>query len=169
MRRALFYSELAYAIGIIGLALGTAFMEKANMGLSMVVAPAYLLYLKLSQVWPFVTFGMAEYTIQGCLLVVMVVVLRKFKVSYLFFFITAIIYGLTLDRCIALIAHLMRPISFYEQHFIVVAYCSAPLASLLFFILILPQRSTSCLSRRCPLKLILRLAGSKPDMTALAV
>ena len=106
MRRALFYSELAYAIGIIGLALGTAIMEKANMGLSMVVAPAYLLYLKLSQVWPFVTFGMAEYTIQGCLLVVMVVVLRKFKVAYLFSFITAIIYGFTLDGSIALIAHL---------------------------------------------------------------
>ena len=52
MRRASFYSELAYAIGIIGLALGTAFMEKAKMGLSMVVAPAYLLYLKLSQVGP---------------------------------------------------------------------------------------------------------------------
>lgn len=106
MRRASFYSELAYATGIIGLALGTAFMEKANMGISMVVAPAYLLYLKLSQFWPFVTFGMAEYTMQGCLLVVMVVVLRKFKVAYLFSFITAIIYGFALDCSIAFIAHI---------------------------------------------------------------
>ncbi len=106
MRKASFYSELAYVVGIVGLALGTAFMEKADFGMSMVVAPAYLLYLKLSEVLPFVTFGMAEYTIQGCLLVVMVIVLRKFKVSYLFSFVTAIIYGLTLDSCIALISHM---------------------------------------------------------------
>lgn len=106
MRKALFYSELAYVIGVLGLALGTAIMEKANMGMSMVVAPAYLLYLKLSQVWSFVTFGMAEYIVQGCLLSLMVIVLRQFKVSYLFSFITTIIYGFALDRCIALIAGL---------------------------------------------------------------
>ena len=29
-----FYCELAYAVGIIALALGTAFMEKANFGMS---------------------------------------------------------------------------------------------------------------------------------------
>ena len=106
MRKASFYSELAYVVGIVGLALGTAFMEKADFGMSMVVAPAYLLYMKLSQVYPLVTFGMAEYTIQGCLLVVMVLALRRFKVSYLFSFITAIIYGVTLDCCIALIAYM---------------------------------------------------------------
>lgn len=106
MRKASFYSELAYVVGVVGLALGTAFMEKADLGMSMVVAPAYLLYLKLSQVYPFVTFGMAEYTIQGCLLAVMVFVLRKFKISYFFSFITAIIYGFTLDSCIVLIAHM---------------------------------------------------------------
>ena len=106
MRKASFYSELAYVVGIVDLALGTAFMEKADFGMSMVVAPAYLLHLKLSQVYPFVTFGLAEYTIQGCLLVVMVLVLRRFKISYLFSFVTAIIYGLTLDLCISLIAYM---------------------------------------------------------------
>lgn len=35
-----FYTELAYAIGIIVLALGTALMERADFGMSMVVAPA---------------------------------------------------------------------------------------------------------------------------------
>ena len=37
-----FYTETAYAIGIVALALGTALMEKADYGMSMVVAPAYL-------------------------------------------------------------------------------------------------------------------------------
>ena len=35
-------------------------MEKADFGVSMVVAPAYLLYRWLSPAWSFVTFGMAE-------------------------------------------------------------------------------------------------------------
>ena len=105
MKKAAFYTELAYIFGIASLALGTAFMEKADMGISMVVAPAYLIYLKLSAVWPFVTFGMAEYTLQIVLLAVMVIVLRKFKVSYLFSFVTAVIYGFTLDGCMALVAN----------------------------------------------------------------
>ena len=41
-----FYTEGAYVIGIISLAFGTALMEKADFGMSMVVAPAYLIYLK---------------------------------------------------------------------------------------------------------------------------
>lgn len=106
MKKAAFYTELAYIFGIAALALGTAFMEKADMGISMVVAPAYLIYLKLSAIWPFVTFGMAEYTLQIVLLAVMVTVLRKFKISYLFSFVTAVIYGFTLDGCMALVANI---------------------------------------------------------------
>lgn len=106
MKKITFYTELSYLFGIAGLALGTAFMEKANLGISMVVAPAYLIYMKLSTIWNFVTFGMAEYTLQACLLIVMTLVLRKFKISYLFSFVTAIIYGFTLDGCMALIANI---------------------------------------------------------------
>ena len=104
MHKRRFYTELAYVLGIIGLALGTALMERADFGLSMVVAPAYLIYLKLSQVWSFVTFGMAEYTLQACLLAAMALVLRRFRVSYLFSFVTAVIYGFALDGCMALVA-----------------------------------------------------------------
>lgn len=43
-----FSTELAYAVGIVLVAFGTALMEKANFGVSMVVAPAYVLYRWLS-------------------------------------------------------------------------------------------------------------------------
>jgi hypothetical protein len=79
-------------------------MEKADFGVSMVIAPAYLIYLKLSQVWWFVTFGMAEYTLQACLIVAVVLILRKFRLSYLFSFCTAVCYGFFAGRCVALIA-----------------------------------------------------------------
>ncbi len=104
MRKTKFYTELAYVLGIAALALGTALMERADFGLSMVVAPAYLIYLKLSQVWGFVTFGMAEYTLQACLLAVMVLILRRFRISYLFSFVTAVIYGFALDGSMTLVA-----------------------------------------------------------------
>ncbi len=92
-----FYTEMAYLIGIASLALGTAFMKFADLGLSMVVAPAYLLHLKLSETLPFFSFGMAEYIFQACLLLLLTLVLRSFKLSYLFSFVSAVFYGFLLD------------------------------------------------------------------------
>lgn len=97
MKKPVIYTELAYVFGILILALGTAFMEAADFGVSMVVAPAYLLHLKLSQFLPFFTFGMAEYSLQAVLLLLLIAVLRRFKISYLFSFVTAVLYGLVLD------------------------------------------------------------------------
>jgi len=97
MKKKICFAETAYILGIILLAAGTALMTLADFGMSMVVAPAYLLHLKVSQVLPFFSFGMAEYTFQAFLLLIMMLVLRKFKVSYLFSFVTAVIYGFALD------------------------------------------------------------------------
>lgn len=95
-----FYTELAYVLGIIVLAYGTAFMERADMGLSMVVAPAYLFHLKISQSYAFFSFGMAEYCLQAVLLIILSIVMRKGKISYLFSFVTAVYYGTVLDLAI---------------------------------------------------------------------
>lgn len=97
-----FYTEAAYIIGIAVLALGTAFMERADFGMSMVVAPAYLLHLKVSQCFPVFSFGMAEYTFQALLLVILSLSLRKVRISYLFSFVTAVVYGFALDGAIFL-------------------------------------------------------------------
>jgi len=102
MKKRTFYSEAAYLLGILTIALGVAFMEKADFGVSMVVAPAYLLYLKLSETWSFITFGMMEYVFQAALLLLMILLLRKFRLSYLFSFLTAVLYGFVLDGCMAL-------------------------------------------------------------------
>lgn len=98
-----FSSELAYVVGILAMTLGTACMEKADFGMSMVVAPAYVIHLKLSQSFPSYSFGVSEYLFQACLLVVLSLVLRKCKVSYLFSFVTALIYGTVLDLVIKLV------------------------------------------------------------------
>ena len=79
MKKPIFYTELAYIFGLLILAVSTALTERADFGVSMVIAPAYLLHLKVSQFLPFFTFGMAEYTFQALLLVVAMLVLRKAK------------------------------------------------------------------------------------------
>ena len=92
-----FYTEVAYAIGLIMLALGTALMEHADFGMSMVVAPAYLIYLKVSEYLNWFTFGMAEYCFQAFLIIALALVLHRFRRKYLFSFLTAFIYGNVLD------------------------------------------------------------------------
>ncbi len=103
----IFYTEAAYIAGTVLLALGTAFMEKADFGMSTVVAPAYLLYMKLSRSFPFFTFGMAEYTLQAVLLILLGIVLKRFRKSYLFSFATALIYGSVLDLMMKLTASIV--------------------------------------------------------------
>lgn len=97
-----FSTEFAYVLGIVFVAMGVVLMEKADFGVSVVVAPAYLLYRWLSPVWRFVSFGMAEYCLQAFLLLVMALILRRFRISYLFSFVTAVIYGFVLDGFMAL-------------------------------------------------------------------
>ena len=102
-RKRTFYTELAYLFGLVTLALGTALMERADFGMSMVVAPAYLIHRKISQTLPFYSFGMSEYVLQLALLLVLAAVMRRFKKGYLFSFGTAVLYGFTLDAAMALV------------------------------------------------------------------
>lgn len=99
MKKKGFYTEIAYVIGIVGIALGVGFMERADFGLSMVVAPAYVLHRVISAIpgFAFFTFGVAEYTLQAVLLVLLAIAVRRFRVSYLFSFVTAVVYGYVLD------------------------------------------------------------------------
>lgn len=99
-----FDSELAYLLGLLILACGTAMMAQADFGVSMIVAPAYLLHLKLQTAFPFFTFGMAEYLLQTVLLCILALVMRRMRLSYLMSFVTAVLYGLMLDAFTPLIA-----------------------------------------------------------------
>ena len=76
-----FYTEAAYILGIITLAFGTALIESADFGMSMVVAPAYLVYLKITLYLPWFTFGMAEYTLQALLIIVLMVIMHGYNTT----------------------------------------------------------------------------------------
>lgn len=140
MKKTVFYQEAAYLLGMMILAIGTALMEAANFGMSMVVAPAYLLHLKLSPVFPVFSFGMAEYVLQGMLIIVLMLAMRRARLFYLFSFVTAVIYGFMLDASLAAMAHVpvaglaMRMVSYAAG----LVICSLGVA-LLFHTYIAPE------------------------------
>ncbi|MBE7065917.1 MAG: hypothetical protein E7385_00005 [Ruminococcaceae bacterium] len=104
MKKKTIYEEIAYVLGLILLGLGTAFMELSDFGLSMIVAPAYILHVKISEFLPFFSFGMAGYVLQFFVLVLLCFVVRKFKLMYLISFVTAVLYGFVLDGFLYLFA-----------------------------------------------------------------
>lgn len=106
MKKRVFYTEVSYVLAMVIMAFAASFTEKAGFGMSMVVAPAYILHLKMSQFLPWFSFGVAEYVFQGLLLLLTIGIMRKFKVSYLFSFVTAVLYGLLLDGAMSVIAAL---------------------------------------------------------------
>lgn len=97
MKKQTLYTELAFFVGLVLLACGTALMEYGGFGISMVAAPGYVLYLKLSPTMPFFTFGTVGYLVEALLLLSMMALIRKASILYLFSFLTAVLYGFALD------------------------------------------------------------------------
>lgn len=107
MKKPVFHTELAYLLGLFMLAWGTALTAWGGYGISMVVAPAYVLHMALSQHLPWFSFGIAEYVLQAFVLGIMMLLLRKFKFSYLLSFAAALIYGVMLDAGMALFGKIL--------------------------------------------------------------
>lgn len=104
MKKPVFYSEVAYVVGVLLLALATALMERGGLGMSIVVAPAYAVHLKLSEIWSFFSFGLAEYLLQGLVLILTLILVGRVRIAWVLSFGTTILYGLALDGFMALTA-----------------------------------------------------------------
>lgn len=94
--------ELVYILGAAILSLATAMLTTADFGLSVIVSPAYLVSVKTG----FLTFGQAEYVVQGILFVLFCIIMRKIKILYFGAFLSGIIYGFFLDMWRTWIPHL---------------------------------------------------------------
>ncbi len=86
-------SEIVYVLAVVLLAFAVTILTAADFGISMIVAPAYLLSRKLGVI----TFGQAEYILQAGVFLLLCLVLRKFRPVYLMSFVTCLIYGAVLD------------------------------------------------------------------------
>lgn len=87
------HSELVYLAAMIILSFAVSMVAASNFGVSMIVAPAYILSQKLT----FLTFGQAEYVVQSVIFIVFCMAMKKVKIVYFSSYITCLIYGLFLD------------------------------------------------------------------------
>lgn len=90
-------NEVAWLCGILFCAFGVALCTKANLGLSMIAAPPYIIHLFMENFLPWYSQGTSEYIWQAVLLIIMCVIVRRFKVKYLLTFVCAVLFGLAVD------------------------------------------------------------------------
>ena len=93
MKKIRLHSEWVYLLALAILALSVSMTAAADFGVSMIVAPAYIISLK----WPMITFGQAEYIVQGLLFIVLCICMRRVRPLYLVAFATGVLYGAILD------------------------------------------------------------------------
>ena len=101
MKKIKIYEEFAYLFATVFLAFAVAMVSTTGFGLSMIVSPAYILSQKVS----FLTFGQSEYIVQGIMLVIFCILMKKVKLLYLSSFVTGLIYGAVLDFWQIVIPH----------------------------------------------------------------
>lgn len=90
-------SELLWLLGIVFVAFGVSICSKADLGVSMIAAPAFVVCEAVQAVWSGLSVGVTEYIIQGLMLVILCIVLRRFDWRYLLAFAVAVLYGYVLN------------------------------------------------------------------------
>ena len=89
--------EVSYVLGNILCALGVCISAKSGLGVSTVVSPAFVISSYTQPLVPFLTFGTVDYIMQGIIILLLALTLRKFSISYPLAFFTAVFYGVSLD------------------------------------------------------------------------
>ena len=125
MKKLTLPSELVYIVSLSLVALSVAMLTASDLGLSMVVAPAYLVSLKLD----FLSFGTAEYVVQAIVFIVFCIIMRKVRPIYFTAFVSAIIYGGILDlwRLIPLFDPSVTPVGSLDMPFRVMLFAGGML------------------------------------------
>ncbi len=90
-------SELLWLLGIVFVALGVAICSKADLGVSMIAAPAFVVYEAIASLWSGFSVGVTEYIMQGLLLILLCLIVCRFHWRYLLAFVVAVVYGYTLN------------------------------------------------------------------------
>lgn len=90
-------SELLWLLGLIFVAAGVATCSKADLGVSMIAAPTFVIHEAISNHFPRLSVGVTEYLVQGFVLIIMCLVIRKFRKKYILAFAAAIVYGYILN------------------------------------------------------------------------
>ena len=97
--------EISWILGLFLISLGTALCSKANLGISMIAAPAFIIHeaIIFHVGREVISVGILEYLVQTFVLLLMCAIVRRFNWRYLLSFITAICYGLALNMWLGIL------------------------------------------------------------------
>lgn len=90
-------NEISYVLALIICAFAVCIGTKADFGISVVAAPGYLYNKIFSEYIPWLTQGRAEYIWQGVQLLIMCLIIRKFKTKYFLSIIASLFSGILID------------------------------------------------------------------------
>lgn len=126
-------AELLWLMGIVLVALGVSICSKADLGVSMIAAPAFILCEALSPLFPWLSVGMTEYLIQGFMLIFLCLVVGRFNWRYLPAFAVAVIYGYVLNLFLMLLSPLAPTTALQSWLLLILGDCITALGVACFF------------------------------------
>lgn len=90
--------ELYWLFGLLFISFGVALCKKADLGVSMIAAPAFIIHEVIADMVPaFFTIGVVEYLVQAFIAILLCVIVFRVKLSYLLTIVVGVIYGYVLD------------------------------------------------------------------------
>lgn len=101
------WGEAIWVGGIFSVSLGVALCSAADLGVSMIAAPAFIIYEAAAPAAPWLTVGTAEYMYQGLILIATCLLIRRFDWRFLLTFAVAVIYGYLLDMWLTVTADIV--------------------------------------------------------------
>lgn len=122
-----------WAIGLILCQFGICLCTKANLGLSMISAPPFIIHVKLREIWSWFSQGTAEYCWQTFLFLLVCVIVRRFRWRNLLSFATAVLCGFILDGWIWLFGG-NAPFESYAMRVAMFAFGSIVIALAIAFV-----------------------------------
>lgn len=92
-----------WLLGALLVSLGVAICNRANLGVSMIAAPAFIIHDATSQVTSALSLGVIEYLVQGFIILLTCLIVKRFNWRYLLSFLTAVVYGYFIDMWMLII------------------------------------------------------------------
>ncbi len=126
-------NELLWLLGIIFVALGVSICSKADLGVSMIAAPAFVVSEAIRTYSAFFSVGTTEYLLQGVMLIALCFIVRRFNWRYLLAFAVAVVYGYTLNLFIWLLGGIQVTTALGSWIFLLIGDCITAFGVACFF------------------------------------
>lgn len=126
-------NEILWLFGIIFVALGVSICSKADLGVSMIAAPAFVVSEALRTYSTFFSVGTTEYLLQGVMLIALCIIVRRFNWRYLLAFGVAVVYGYTLNLFIWLLSGIQVSTALGSWVFLLLGDCITAFGVACFF------------------------------------